>query len=60
MGQRAAGDGQELVLFVTELTAGYDTAWFLAEFGCEAYYRHNRELFFDETRSRITRALTES
>ena len=58
--EEAAGQGQELVLFVTELSAGYDTAWFLAEFGCEAYYRHNRELFFDETRSRITRALTES
>ncbi len=45
--------GQELVLFVTELTAGFDTSWFIQQFGCEAYFRHNRELLFDETRSRI-------
>ncbi|MCR5825586.1 MAG: ATPase, partial [Oscillospiraceae bacterium] len=57
--EEAAGAGQELVLFVTELTAGYDTAWFIETFGSEAYYRHNRELLFDETRARITRELTE-
>ena len=45
--------GQELVMFVTEVTAGYDTSWFVENFGCEAYYRHNRELFFDATQSRI-------
>ena len=45
--------GQELVMFVTEVTAGYDTSWFVENFDCEAYYRHNRELFFDATQSRI-------
>ena len=45
--------GQELVMFVTEVTAGYDTSWFVENFGCEAYYRHNRELFFDATQNRI-------
>lgn len=57
--EAAAGQGQELVLFVTELTAGYDTSWFVETFGCEAYFRHNRELLLDETRQRITRELTE-
>ena len=47
------GQGQELVIFVTEITAGYDTSWFVEEFGCEAYFRHNRELLFDDTRHRI-------
>ena len=45
--------GQELVMFVTEITAGYDTSWFVENFGCDAYYRHNRELFFDATQKRI-------
>jgi len=45
--------GQELVLFVTEVTAGYDTSWFVENFGCDAYFRHNKELLFDDTRRRI-------
>ncbi len=47
------GDSQELVIFVTEITAGYDASWFVENFGCEAYFRHNRELLFDDTRHRI-------
>ncbi len=47
------GQGQELVLFVTELTAGPDTSWFIEQFGCDTYFRHNRELLFDDTRRRI-------
>lgn len=47
------GQGQELVIFVTELTAGPDTSWFIEQFGCDAYFRHNRELLFDDTRRRI-------
>lgn len=47
------GDSQELVIFVTEVTAGYDTSWFVENFGCEAYFRHNRELLFDERRHKI-------
>ena len=49
----AVGPSQELVLFVTEITAGYDTSWFVGEFGCDAYFRHNRELLFDVTRQNI-------
>ena len=51
--EQTFGDSQELVLFVTELTAGYDTSWFVENFGCDAYFRHNRELLFDDTRHRI-------
>ena len=47
------GQDQELVIFVTEVTAGYDTSWFVENFGCDAYFRHNRELLFDDTRHRI-------
>jgi hypothetical protein len=41
------------VLFVTELTAGADTSWFIEQFGCDAYFRHNRELLFDDSQRRI-------
>ncbi len=47
------GQGQELVIFVTEITAGYDTSWYVETFGCDAYFHHNRELLFDDTRHRI-------
>ena len=51
--------GQELVLFVTEVTSGYDTSWFVENFGCEAYFRHNKELLFDSTRQRLSREIME-
>ena len=51
--EQTFSQGQELVMFVTEITAGFDTSWFVENFGCEAYFRHNRELLFDETQNRI-------
>ena len=33
--------------------SGPDTSWFIETFGCDAYFRHNRELLFDDTRRRI-------
>ena len=51
--EQTFGQDQELVIFVTEVTAGYDTSWFVENFGCDAYFRHNRELLFDNTRHRI-------
>ena len=51
--------GQELVLFVTEVTAGYDTSWFVENFGCDAYFRYNKELLFDSTRQRLSREIME-
>lgn len=51
--ESSVGPSQELVLFVTEITAGFDTSWFVGEFGCDAYFRNNKELLFNETRKRI-------
>ncbi|HWP51235.1 MAG TPA: AAA family ATPase [Clostridia bacterium] len=51
--EQTFGDSQELVLFVTEITAGYNTSWFVEHFGCDAYFHHNKELLFDDTRRRI-------
>jgi hypothetical protein len=56
--ERTFGDSQELVMFVTELTAGADTSWFIENFGCDAYYRHNQELLFNDARQRLTAEIT--
>ncbi|WNX85643.1 AAA family ATPase [Agathobaculum sp. NTUH-O15-33] len=49
----ALPDSQELILFATELTANFFTSWLIQTFGCEAYYRHNDRLLFDDTRQKI-------
>ena len=51
--EQTFGQSQELVIFVTEITSGHDTSWFVENFGCDAYFRHNKELLFDDTRCRI-------
>ena len=62
--EESVGEAQELVLFVTEVTAGFYTSWFVENFGCEAYFRHNRELLFDDRKrqlqDKIVRALHEN
>lgn len=56
--ESSVGPGQELVLFVTDITAGYDTSWFVGEFGCDAYFRNNKELLLNDTRRRIVDKIT--
>ncbi|MBO5543496.1 MAG: AAA family ATPase [Oscillospiraceae bacterium] len=56
--EEAVGQSQEMVLFVTEITAGFDTSWYVGEFGCDAYFRHNSELLFDTTRQSILEKLS--
>ncbi|MBR2593008.1 MAG: AAA family ATPase [Firmicutes bacterium] len=46
-------DGQELVIFVTELTVNYYSSKFISKYGCEEYFRHNKELLFYERRQEI-------
>lgn len=49
----AIPDSQELVLFATELTANWFTSWFIQNFGCEAYFAHNKRLLFDDTQKQL-------
>lgn len=42
--ERAFEQGQEMVVFVTELTLGAESAMFLAENNCERYLKYNEEL----------------
>lgn len=50
-------DGQELLIIVTELTANWYTARFIARYGSEAYYRHNEELLFYQRQTSIIQEL---
>lgn len=49
--------GQETLIIVTELTANYYTARFIARYGCESYYRYNEELLFYQRRTDIIRRM---
>ena len=50
---RVYGDGQEMVLFLTELAAGYYSLRFINEHGNEAYFRYNKMLLLRERRSAL-------
>ena len=47
------GAGQEMVIFITELTTNFYSVKFISENGCEKYYRYNEELLFDEKQKTI-------
>lgn len=47
------GDSQEMVIFLTELSANSSAIRFISQNGCESYYRHNRELLFYEKQKSI-------
>lgn len=51
--EQAFADGDEELIFVTELTANYYTARFIGHYGCDKYYLHNKELRFQERRQEI-------
>ena len=57
--ERAFGEGQELLILVTELTADSHSAQFIARYGSEDYYRHNKALLVYERQETILRELEE-
>ncbi|MCD2492942.1 AAA family ATPase [Lacrimispora sp. NSJ-141] len=58
--EAAFGQGQELVVFVTELTAGYYSAWYIQENGCDRYYKYNKGLLFAERQQEISSQIEEA
>lgn len=44
---------QEIVIFATELTAGFYTSCYIETFGCEAYFQHNKDLLFNDTQAAL-------
>lgn len=55
--EEAFGEGQEMVVFVTELTMNAQAAAFLAENGCERYYKYNKTLLIGTRRAEILNEL---
>ena len=47
------GDGQEMLILVTELTISYYGARFISRYGCKEYFSHNKELLFYERQKEI-------
>ena len=47
------GNGQEILILVTELTANYYSAHFISRYGCKEYFEHNKELLFYERQKEI-------
>lgn len=51
--EKAFGIGQEIVLLVTEMTSNYYCAHFISRYGCEQYFRFNKELLIHERQIEI-------
>lgn len=53
----AFGEGQEMVIFVTELTMDPDISAFIMENGCERYFKYNKSLLIGSRRAAILKEL---
>ena len=51
--EKVWGEGQELLILITELTIGYYSSRFIARYGCEGYYKHSESLKFYERKLEI-------
>lgn len=52
-------DGQEIVIVMSELTTNYYTNKFIAFNGCDAYFKHNKDLLFYQRQIDIIKVLEE-
>ncbi|OUN74119.1 ATPase [Faecalibacterium sp. An58] len=55
--EQAFGESQEMVVFVTELTVSPSAHAFIAENGCERYFRYNKNLLLDNRKAALDREL---
>ena len=51
------GEGQEMLIAVTELTANYYSACFISTYGCDEYFKHNKSLLFQERHLEISKEI---
>ena len=47
------GSEQEMLVAVTEMTVNYHSAKFISRYGCEKYFKHNRELLVYERQQEL-------
>ena len=55
--EQAFGESQEMVVFVTELTVSPSAHAFIAENGCERYFRYNKDLLLDNRKAALDQEL---
>ena len=57
--EKAFDSGEEILIFVTELTVNYYTARFIGHYGCDKYHMHNSELQFAERQLELEKQVKE-
>lgn len=55
--EKVWGEGQEILIMVTELTVNWYAARFISRYGSEAYYRHNEALMFYQRQTEIIKQI---
>ena len=55
--EEAFGEGQEMVIFITELTMDPEASQFITENGCERYFKYNKTLLVGNRRAEILKEL---
>lgn len=51
--EKSFGSGQEIVILITELTMSRYGSAFISRYGCEEYFKYNKELLFSERQKDI-------
>ena len=51
--EKSFGSGQEIVILITELTMSHYGSAFISRYGCEEYFKYNKELLFSERQKDI-------
>lgn len=55
--EKAFGDSQEMVIFITELNTDFYAVWFVDTNGCDRFYKYNKSLLFSERQQGIMQEL---
>jgi len=56
---QAWGNGQEMILFVTELTANADSMHFIELWGSDSYFRYNQDLLIYDVHQNLQREIAD-
>ena len=57
--ERTWGKSQEMVLFMTELTANEESMLFLEMWGCDSYFKYNQELLIYDVHQNLQREVAD-
>ena len=57
--EKVFDEGQEMLIIVTELTTNKYTAEFISKYGCEEYFKHNKDLLIYDIQKEISKQIKE-